>query len=113
MQSRRGFVLPTVILAITVMSLIAVAALTTATDERRASRATRESTLAMYAADLLTIPPNMAGLPGLSIPCGLSEGLPVGLQIVGPQFSENLMFRAGHALERALGFDYVPERLRA
>ena len=51
MQSRRGFVLPTVILAITVMSLIAVAALTTATDERRASRATRESTLAMYAAE--------------------------------------------------------------
>jgi type II secretory pathway pseudopilin PulG len=51
MRSRRGFVLPTVILAITVMSLIAVAALTTATDERRASRATRESTLAMYAAE--------------------------------------------------------------
>jgi Asp-tRNA(Asn)/Glu-tRNA(Gln) amidotransferase A subunit family amidase len=34
------------------------------------------------------------------------------LQILGPQFSENLMFRAGHALERALDFDYVPERLR-
>jgi aspartyl-tRNA(Asn)/glutamyl-tRNA(Gln) amidotransferase subunit A len=54
----------------------------------------------------------MAGLPSVSIPCGLSEGLPVGLQIVGPQFSENLMFRAGHALERAIGFDHVPERLR-
>lgn len=48
---RRGFVLPTVVVAITVMSLVAVAALTTATDERRASRATRESTLAMYAAE--------------------------------------------------------------
>ncbi len=68
--------------------------------------------LAMYAADLLTIPSNMAGLPGLSIPCGLSEGLPVGLQLIGPQLSENALFRAGHALERALGFDYVPERLR-
>jgi aspartyl-tRNA(Asn)/glutamyl-tRNA(Gln) amidotransferase subunit A len=68
--------------------------------------------LAMYAADLLTIPPNMAGLPGLSIPCGLSEGLPVGFQLVGPQLSENTLFRAAHALERALGFDYVPERLR-
>ena len=68
--------------------------------------------LAMYAADLLTIPSNMAGLPGLSIPCGLSEGLPVGFQLIGPQFSENLLFRAGHALERALGFDFVPERLR-
>jgi aspartyl-tRNA(Asn)/glutamyl-tRNA(Gln) amidotransferase subunit A len=68
--------------------------------------------LAMYAADLLTIPSNMAGLPGLSIPCGLSEGLPVGLQLVGPQLSENLLFSAGHALERALAFDPVPERLR-
>ena len=54
----------------------------------------------------------MAGLPGLSIPCGLSEGLPVGLQLIGRQFSENVLFRAGHALERALEFDYVPERLR-
>jgi aspartyl-tRNA(Asn)/glutamyl-tRNA(Gln) amidotransferase subunit A len=70
------------------------------------------SPLAMYAADLLTIPSNMAGLPGLSIPCGLSEGLPVGLQLIGRQFSENLLFRAGHALERALEFDYVPERYR-
>ena len=72
-----------------------------------------ENPLAMYLSDLLTIPANMAGLPGLSIPCGLSEGLPVGLQLIGPQFSENTLFRAGHALERALGFDYVPERLRA
>jgi aspartyl-tRNA(Asn)/glutamyl-tRNA(Gln) amidotransferase subunit A len=68
--------------------------------------------LAMYLADVLTIPPNMAGLPAISIPCGLSEGLPVGLQIIGPQFSENTIFRAGHALERALDFDIVPERLR-
>jgi aspartyl-tRNA(Asn)/glutamyl-tRNA(Gln) amidotransferase subunit A len=71
-----------------------------------------ENPLAMYLADVLTIPPNMAGLPGLSIPCGLSEDLPVGLQLIGPQFSENLLFRAGHALERAIGFDFVPERLR-
>ena len=68
--------------------------------------------LAMYAADLLTIPSNMAGLPGLSIPCGLSEGLPVGFQLIGRQFSENLLLRAGHALEQAIGFDFVPERLR-
>jgi aspartyl-tRNA(Asn)/glutamyl-tRNA(Gln) amidotransferase subunit A len=67
--------------------------------------------LTMYLADILTIPPNMAGLPGLSIPCGLAEGLPVGLQLIGPQFSENVLFRAGHALERALEFDPVPPRL--
>jgi len=68
--------------------------------------------LAMYAADLLTIPSNLAGLPGLSIPCGLSDGLPVGLQLLGRQFAENLLFRAGHALERALDFDFVPETSR-
>jgi aspartyl-tRNA(Asn)/glutamyl-tRNA(Gln) amidotransferase subunit A len=71
-----------------------------------------ENPLAMYLADVLTIPPNMAGLPGLSIPCGLSESLPVGLQLIGPQFSENTLFRAGHALEQAIGFDIVPERYR-
>jgi len=68
--------------------------------------------LAMYASDLLTIPSCLAGLPGLSIPCGLSEGLPVGLQLIGPQFGENALFRIGHALEQALAFDTVPERLR-
>src|SRR5215208_2372225 len=68
--------------------------------------------LSMYLADVLAIPPNMAGLPSLSIPCGLSEALPVGLQLVGPQLSENMLFRVGHALERAIGFDTTPERLR-
>jgi aspartyl-tRNA(Asn)/glutamyl-tRNA(Gln) amidotransferase subunit A len=68
--------------------------------------------VAMYMNDVLTIPSCMAGLPGLNIPCGLSEGLPVGLQLIGPQFGENAIFRAAHALEGALGFDVVPERLR-
>ena len=68
--------------------------------------------LAMYLNDVLTIPSCMAGLPGLNIPCGLSEGLPVGLQLIGPQFSENTLFRVGHALEQAIGFDVVPARLR-
>jgi aspartyl-tRNA(Asn)/glutamyl-tRNA(Gln) amidotransferase subunit A len=68
--------------------------------------------VSMYMNDVLTIPSCMAGLPGLSIPCGLSEGLPVGLQLVGPQFAENTLFRVGHALEQAIGFDVVPERLR-
>jgi aspartyl-tRNA(Asn)/glutamyl-tRNA(Gln) amidotransferase subunit A len=69
--------------------------------------------LAMYACDLLTIPSCLAGLPGLNVPCGLSEGLPVGLQLIGRQFDENTLFRAGHALEQALGFDPVPTRYRA
>ena len=68
--------------------------------------------IAMYLNDLLTIPSCMAGLPGLNVPCGLSEGLPVGLQLIGPQFSENALFAAGYALETALGLDPVPERLR-
>jgi aspartyl-tRNA(Asn)/glutamyl-tRNA(Gln) amidotransferase subunit A len=68
--------------------------------------------VAMYMNDVLTIPSCMAGLPGLSIPCGLSEGLPVGLQLIGPQFGENTIFHVAHALEGALGFDVVPERLR-
>jgi aspartyl-tRNA(Asn)/glutamyl-tRNA(Gln) amidotransferase subunit A len=68
--------------------------------------------VAMYLSDVLAIPSCMAGLPGLNVPCGLSEGLPVGLQLVGPQFAENTLFRIGHALEQAIGFDPVPERLR-
>jgi aspartyl-tRNA(Asn)/glutamyl-tRNA(Gln) amidotransferase subunit A len=68
--------------------------------------------LAMYLSDLLTIPSCMAGLPGLNVPCGLSEGLPVGLQLIGPQFSENVLFKVGYALETAIGFDPVPTRLR-
>jgi aspartyl-tRNA(Asn)/glutamyl-tRNA(Gln) amidotransferase subunit A len=69
--------------------------------------------LAMYLSDLFTIPSCLAGLPGLSVPCGLAEGLPVGIQLVGPQFAENTLFRVGHALERALGFDGVPLPLRS
>ena len=69
--------------------------------------------LAMYACDLLTIPSCLAGLPGLSIPCGLSDDLPVGLQLLGPQFGENTVFRAGHALEQAIEFDTVPLRWRS
>jgi aspartyl-tRNA(Asn)/glutamyl-tRNA(Gln) amidotransferase subunit A len=68
--------------------------------------------IAMYLNDLLTIPSCMAGLPGLNVPAGLSEGLPVGVQLIGPQFSENALFGVGYALEQAIGFDPVPERLR-
>jgi aspartyl-tRNA(Asn)/glutamyl-tRNA(Gln) amidotransferase subunit A len=55
--------------------------------------------VAMYLSDACTLPVNMAGLPGLSIPCGLAEGLPVGLQLIGPAWSELTLLRAGRAYE--------------
>jgi aspartyl-tRNA(Asn)/glutamyl-tRNA(Gln) amidotransferase subunit A len=64
--------------------------------------------LAMYASDVLTVPMSLAGIPAISIPGGLSEGLPVGVQITGPAFSENRLFEASHALEQAIGFEGVP-----
>ena len=68
--------------------------------------------LAMYLTDVLTIPSNMAGLPSMSMPCGLSDGLPVGLQLIGPQFSENVLYRVSAALEAEIGFEPIPARLR-
>jgi len=61
--------------------------------------------LAMYLNDYCTVPMSLAGIPAISIPCGLSDGLPVGLQIAGPVFSENRLLDAAYALEQALGFD--------
>ena len=60
--------------------------------------------LAMYLADVFTLPANMAGICGISVPCGLSSGLPVGLQILGRQLGEPAMFRVAHAYEKAAGF---------
>jgi aspartyl-tRNA(Asn)/glutamyl-tRNA(Gln) amidotransferase subunit A len=54
----------------------------------------------MYLADVFTIPANMAGIPGVAIPCGFSEGLPVSLQILGPPFAEATILRIGDAYER-------------
>jgi aspartyl-tRNA(Asn)/glutamyl-tRNA(Gln) amidotransferase subunit A len=64
-----------------------------------------EDPLAMYLNDYCTVPMSLAGIPAISIPCGLSEGLPVGLQIAGPAFSENRLLDAAYALEQAIGFD--------
>jgi aspartyl-tRNA(Asn)/glutamyl-tRNA(Gln) amidotransferase subunit A len=61
--------------------------------------------LSMYLSDYCTVPMSLAGIPAISIPCGLSEGLPVGLQIAGPAFSENRLLEVAHSLERAIGFD--------
>ena len=66
--------------------------------------------VAMYLNDILTVPANMAGLPGISVPAGLSEeGLPLGLQVVGRAFDEETVLRVAHVLERAAAFDARPE----
>ncbi len=64
--------------------------------------------LAMYLNDYCTVPMPLAGIPAISIPSGLSEGLPVGFQLAGPAFSENALLDAAFALERAIGFDSAP-----
>ena len=65
--------------------------------------------IAMYLNDVFTVPANMAGLPGLSVPAGLSaEDLPLGLQLLGRAFDEATLFRVGDVLERAAGFDALP-----
>ena len=66
--------------------------------------------LAMYLNDFIAVPMSLAGIPGISIPSGLSDGLPVGFQLAGPAFSENSLLDAAHALERAIGFDGAPWR---
>jgi aspartyl-tRNA(Asn)/glutamyl-tRNA(Gln) amidotransferase subunit A len=57
--------------------------------------------LSMYLCDVLTLPVNLAGLPGISVPCGLSEGLPVGLQVIGPRFEDGRVLRVARAYEQA------------
>jgi aspartyl-tRNA(Asn)/glutamyl-tRNA(Gln) amidotransferase subunit A len=68
--------------------------------------------LAMYLNDYCTVPMSLAGIPAISIPSGLSEGLPVGFQLAGPAFSENAILDAALALERAIGFDAAGARSR-
>jgi aspartyl-tRNA(Asn)/glutamyl-tRNA(Gln) amidotransferase subunit A len=66
--------------------------------------------LAMYLNDVWTIPMSLAGLPAISLPSGLSGGLPVGFQLAGPAFSENRLLEVAYALEQSIGFDGRPAR---
>ena len=59
-----------------------------------------EDPYAMYLADVFTIPANMAGIPGLSVPCGFSDGMPVGLQLLGKAFDESNLLGIAHAYEQ-------------
>ena len=66
--------------------------------------------IAMYLNDIFTVPASLAGLPGISVPAGLSaDGLPLGLQLIGRPFDEETVFRVAHVLEEAAGFDAKPD----
>lgn len=60
--------------------------------------------LTMYANDILTIPVNLAGVPGISVPCGFASGLPLGLQIIGNHYDESTVYRVAHAFEQATDY---------
>lgn len=68
--------------------------------------------LTMYLSDICTIPVNLAGLPGVSIPCGFSEGMPVGLQLIGPAFSESFLLQAARSAEIAIDLNAVSPLIR-
>ena len=58
--------------------------------------------MAMYLNDIATIPANLAGVPGLSVPAGLDEGLPVGFQVLAPARADDRLYRVAAALEALL-----------
>ena len=68
--------------------------------------------MAMYLNDIFTIPANLAGVPAISVPCGLDHaGLPIGLQLTAPVLGEEVLLRAANALERDLGLVLRPPLL--
>jgi aspartyl-tRNA(Asn)/glutamyl-tRNA(Gln) amidotransferase subunit A len=70
----------------------------------------QEDPLAMYLEDVFTVPVNLAGLPGMSLPSGLDEkGLPLGLQLIGRPFDEETIFKVAHVLEKAANFTTRPD----
>lgn len=69
-----------------------------------------DNPLQMYLNDIFTIPANLAGLPGVNVPCGMAGNLPIGMQIVGKAFDEKTILRVAHAYENLRGFDMpLPE----
>lgn len=75
--------------------------------------ANMDDPIAMYLNDVFTVPTSLAGLPGLSVPVGLSStGLPLGLQLIGRPFDEETVLRAGDVLEKAAGFSAVPSLVK-
>jgi aspartyl-tRNA(Asn)/glutamyl-tRNA(Gln) amidotransferase subunit A len=84
-----------------------VATPTTTTPAFRLGEKT-DDPLQMYLEDIFTVPANLAGLPGVSVPCGLVAGLPVGLQLVGRPFDEVTLLRAASTFEAAAGMELSP-----
>jgi len=69
----------------------------------------QDDPISMYLEDVFTVPLNLAGLPGISVPAGLAaNGLPMGLQLIGRAFDEMTVFKAASALEKAAGFNHKP-----
>ena len=67
----------------------------------------------VYAGDVFTTPASLAGVPGLSLPIGLSQnGLPIGLQVIGKHFDENTVFQVADVLEKMANFDKTPRRVK-
>jgi len=64
--------------------------------------------LAMYLQDICAVPASLAGVPAISVPGGLSEGLPVGVQLMGDHFTEGMLLRAARAAEKVADFGYAP-----
>jgi aspartyl-tRNA(Asn)/glutamyl-tRNA(Gln) amidotransferase subunit A len=65
----------------------------------------------MYLCDAVTLPVNLAGLPGISVPCGFATDLPVGLQVIAPRFADARVFRVAHAYEQATEWHTVASPL--
>jgi aspartyl-tRNA(Asn)/glutamyl-tRNA(Gln) amidotransferase subunit A len=74
-----------------------------------------EDPLAMYLEDVFTLPANLAGVPGLAFPVGFdNQGLPIGMQLMGPHFREDMLFRVAHAYQQTTDWHTrVPALARA
>jgi aspartyl-tRNA(Asn)/glutamyl-tRNA(Gln) amidotransferase subunit A len=71
-----------------------------------------DNPLEMYLSDIYTITLNLTGVPGLSMPCGLaSNGMPIGVQLIGRHFDEARLLKAAHTLEQATGFHFRPKAI--